>query len=101
MGYSRYKQFETVWNSSLVHNQKGFPKSNLTELFADPNNNDISYKIPLRWQYRPDLIANHFYKNPTLFFVLVYANNFRYCPEDFTTDTIIKVPRYERMISLL
>jgi len=99
MGYSRYKWFNTAWNSALVHNQKGFPSTNLTDLFADDS--DISYKIPLVHQYRPDLIAHKFYQNPKLFFVLVYANNFRYCPEDFTMGTVIKVPRNDRVISLL
>ena len=99
MAYSRWKYFDTVWNSSLVHTQKGFAITNLTDLFSLGDN--ISYKISLNHQYRPDLIAAHFYQNPKLFFVLIYANNFRYGIQDFTVNTVIKVPRYERIVSIL
>ena len=99
MAYSRYKHFDTVNNAELVHKQKGFQTSNLEELFT--SDDDPSYRIPLKHRFRPDLIAQHFYRNPRLFFVLVYANNFRRCPEDFTERRVIKVPRYERVISLL
>lgn len=99
MAESRYKFFEEVWNSDIVHLQKGFPVSNLTDLFSGTD--DISYSIPLEHQYRPDLIAQKFYGDPKLYWVLVYANNVRYCPDYFDTGTIMKIPKYERIRALV
>ena len=96
---SRYKFFNTVWNSELQANFKGLPTEDLFSLFDNVNN--TQYTIPKEFQYRPDLIANLFYGDPKLFWVLVYANHFNNSPEDFETGAIILIPSYQRVVELL
>jgi hypothetical protein len=98
MSISRYNNFEDVWDSNLRHTKKGWPKIDLNTYFSF--NDNIAYEIPLEYQYRPDLIAMKFYKDPTLFWAIVYANNFYNSPEDFETGVVIQIPRYERVISM-
>jgi hypothetical protein len=104
----RYKFFEDTWISKIVKNgaevdiqsmQKGLPLVQLYDLFAF--NDNIAYKIPIEHHYRPDLIAYKFYRDPKLYWVLVYANEFANSPEDFFYGTIIKVPRFERILSVI
>lgn len=99
MANSRYFFFDTVWNDDLNHSQKGFPSVKIGETFTGEG--DILYTIPIEQQYRPDLIASKFYGNSKLYWILVYANNFANCPEDFETGVIIRVPKYERVIGLI
>lgn len=99
MAQSRFKFFENAWNSTLVHWQKGFPTQNMQELFSADD--DISYGVPMEYRYRPDLIANKFYRNPKLSWVLIYANGFYNSPEDFDVGAIIRIPKFERIMGLL
>lgn len=99
MAQSRYKFFETVWNPYLAHNQKGFPATNLEELFS--NRDDLRFRIPIEYEYRPDLIAQKFYGNPKLSWIIIYANGFSNSPEDFEKNTLIRIPRKERVEALL
>lgn len=62
---------------------------------------DVLYKIPKSEEYRPDLIANRFYGDPKLFWVLVYANNFANSPEDFIVNKTIRIPYYGRVMEIL
>lgn len=62
---------------------------------------DVLYKIPKEEEYRPDLIANRFYGDPRLFWVLVYANNFANSPEDFIVDKTIRIPYHGRVMELV
>lgn len=64
-------------------------------------NKDILYKIPKSEEYRPDLIANKFYGDPRLFWVLVYANEFGNSPEDFIVDKTIRVPYHTRVMEII
>jgi hypothetical protein len=95
----RYSFFETVWNDSLAHTQKGMIREDMVELLK--TDKDIIYTIPMEHEYRPDLIAEKFFGNPKLYWVLVYINNFSNCPEDFSANTSIRIPRYERIMELL
>jgi hypothetical protein len=95
----RYRFFETVWNDSLMHNQKGMVRDDIATLFK--TDKDIIYTIPIEHAYRPDLIADKFFGNSKLYWVLVYINNFSNCPEDFAANTSIRIPRYERVMELL
>ena len=99
MASSRYKFFADVKNNVTGTAFKGFPSTNLATLFSTTN--DKSYTIPLKYQYRPDLIANYFYGDPTLFWVLVYSNNIQNSPEGFETDKIITIPYIARVVSLV
>ncbi len=96
---SRFKFFRTVYYKGIKHTQKGFPEDDLKTTFSFDD--DVIYKIPLKYRYRPDLIAARFYNDPKLFWVLVYANGFYNSPEDFESDAVIRVPRYEKVIGLL
>ena len=59
---------------------------------------DILYTIPIEHNYRPDLIANKFFGNSKLFWILVYINEINNSPEGFYTGRIIRVPRNERIM---
>jgi len=96
---SRYKYWRDVYNSDIKHNQKGLPDIEPYSFFTFSD--DKSYRIPLKYEYRPDLIALEFYGDPRLFWVIVYANGFNNSPQDFNTGRVIKIPRYERIISLI
>jgi hypothetical protein len=96
---SRYKFFRTIWNDDIKHTQKGFPDIELYDYFN--YNDDRNYRVPLKYEYRPDLISLDFYGDPKLYWVLVYANGFYNSPQDFNSGRIIKVPRYERVVSLI
>jgi len=96
---SRYKYFRTVWNSRLKHKIKGLPNIKLFNDFRFTD--DISYRIPLKYEYRPDLIAIEYYGDPKLFWILVYSNRFEHSPDDFEKNTLIRVPRYERIVSYI
>lgn len=99
MASSIYKYYDDVWDSNIKHNRKGFPTVDMNDLFS--NDDDIKYKIPLEYRYRPDLIAFKFYRDPRLSIALVLANNFSNSPQDFETGTLIRIPRHERLIELL
>jgi len=99
MANSRYRYYDTIWSDEINHKQKGMVTTNIGELFK--TDSDILYSIPLKYQYRPDLIANKFFGNPKLFWILVFVNNFANCPEDFETDTVIRIPKYERVLELI
>lgn len=61
---------------------------------------DIWYRIPKAEEFRPDLIANRFYGDPKLFWVLVYANNFKNSPEDFSVNKMIRITNYNRVMEI-
>ena len=62
---------------------------------------DILYKIPKSEEYRPDLIAQRFYGDTKLFWILVYANNFGNSPEDFEVNRAIRIPYHARIMEIL
>jgi len=99
MASSRYKFFADVHNNATGTAFKGFPIDNFSTLFATAN--DKTYKIPVEFQYRPDLIANYFYGDPTLYWVLVYRNSIQNSPEGFETDKIISIPYIARVMELI
>ena len=96
---SRYKYFRNVWNEDIQHTQKGLPDAELYTFFTF--NDDVKFQIPLKFEYRPDLITFDHYGDPKLFWVLVYANSFDNSPQDFNAGRIIKIPRFERVVSLI
>jgi hypothetical protein len=96
---SRYKFFNTVYDPDSQHTIKGLPTVQLNTLFASLDS--VSYKIPLSRVYRPDLIAWDFYGDASLFWVLVYANNFANSPFDFSANKVIQVPLFDRVLSVI
>ena len=96
---SRYKYFRNIWNEDIKHTQKGLPDVDVYTFFTFFD--DKKFRIPIKFEYRPDLIALEFYGDPKLFWVLVYANGFNNSPQDFNSGKIIKIPRYERIAGLI
>jgi hypothetical protein len=101
----RYKWILKAWVDKVLKGSttetvgatmNGFPSTPLAELFNF--NDSLNYQIPVEYTYRPDLIAYKFYRDPKLFWVLVYANNFKNSPEDFSLGTVIKIPKFEKVI---
>lgn len=81
------KKIESIINPSIYETLK--------------TDKDILYKIPKGEEFRPDLIANRFYGDPKLFWVLVYANNFANSPEDFVVDKTIRIPFHGRVMEIM
>jgi len=90
---SRYKFFKGERKIKSIIDQ------NLYTLLR--TNRDIWYKIPKEEEYRPDLIAQRFYGDPKLFWILVYANKFGNSPEDFYVDRTIRVTNYNRVMEII
>lgn len=99
MSESRYKFFDTIFNEDINHNQKGLMTTPIGDLFKTEN--DTYYKIPIEYQYRPDLIAYKFYGNSKLSWILTYVNEFSNSPEDYDTDVVIRIPYIERVNDLI
>lgn len=96
MAKSRYKFYDDVFNSDLNKWQKGMMIEDSMEVFK--SNKDILYEIPLEHNFRPDLIANKFFNNPKLFWILVFVNEISDTPEGFYTGRVIRIPRYEKIV---
>lgn len=92
---TRYKFFETENNKKI----ESILREDIKDLLT--TNKDILYKIPKSEEYRPDLIANRFYGDTKLSWVLVYANNFGNSPEDFIVNKTIRVPHYTKLMEIL
>lgn len=99
MAYSRYKHFETVWNEDINHTQKGTLSNEFkTSLYNLVYSN---YLIPLKYKYRPDLIAKEFYGDSKLYWILVYYNRFNNSPFDFEANTYIKIPPFQDVLNII
>lgn len=95
---SRYKFYNEI---KIDNNKKvkGFMKSNFKELITFDD--DEKYTIPLQYEFRPDLIADLFYEDPKLSYILIYANDINDSPEGFYKGRKIRVPRFERIINII
>ena len=77
----------------------GFLEEDFKDRISSPN--DPIYTIELKYQFRPDLLAQKFYGNASLYWVLVIANSIPDSPEGFITGRRIRVPPYERVVSVI
>ena len=97
---SRYEKFfDNIFNELENHNQKGFLKENVKSRISFDD--DIIYEIPFIYNFRPDRLAQKFYGNPKLYWVLVYANDIPDSPEGFYHGRKIRVPRTERILEVV
>jgi hypothetical protein len=99
MALSRYKFFDTIWNEDIKHTQKGMMSFNIADILKSEE--DLYYKIPLEYRYRPDLIAKKFFGDPKLSWILIYCNGFNNSPEDFENDITIRVPNINKIMDLI
>lgn len=88
---SRYVRFETAENPDIsVDEYKGFISQDFLNGIKDSDY--TIFTIPLKFQYRPDLISYIYYDTPFLDFILTYANEINDSPEGFYVGREIKVP---------
>jgi hypothetical protein len=59
------------------------------------------WKIPFKYEYRPDLISARWYGTPELWWVIQEYNDFFRMPQDFYVNRMIKIPDSDQTISLL
>ena len=90
MAKSRYEFFDDVWSDDIQHTQKYVLNNDLRQKLNDYDY--TLYSIPLSEEYRPDLIANKFYGDGKLYWVLVYVNDISDSPQGFNVNRQIKVP---------
>jgi hypothetical protein len=98
--FSRLRFYDIVWDDRIDKVRLGMKDRN----FINTVKAQVQYqnwKIPNRYEYRPDLISNYFYSTPTLWWVLVEYNEFFRVPQDFYADRLIKVPDANQLTSLL
>lgn len=62
------------------------------------NLNSTFFKIPLKMQYRPDLISQSFYGTPKYAWLLAYINNITNTPKGFETGLDIIIPNKSELI---
>lgn len=98
--YSRLRHYDLVRDAELKKIRLGLKN----RTFINRAIQRVSYtpwKIPNKWEYRPDLISNYFYGTPQLWWILQEYNQFFRVPQDFFTDRLIKIPDADQIESLL
>lgn len=95
----RYDFFYDYFDTEEKRYKKGEMKVNIGQYLR--NAKSSNFKITSNYQYRPDKIAYTFYGDPTLSWVLIYANNFNGGLSDFIANREIKIPDPTIVRSLL
>lgn len=96
---SRYKYYERVNDDYLGGHPGVIDLKALQESFL--SNTDPYYTIPLKFQYRPDLISQYFYGTTSLQWLITFINNIGDSPEGYYVNRIIRIPDKEKVRSLL
>lgn len=65
------------------------------KLFSIDENKLTTYKIPIEFSGRPDLISYSLYNDVSYQYYLAYLNSIEDSPEGFYTDRVIKVLKRE------
>ena len=91
--------FDSIINEQTGKPQKGLMNINIRNLLFDENT--VRYTIPLKYRYRPDLIAKEFYGTHHLQWMITYFNNFNNSPEDYYSSRVIELPSFEKVNSEL
>jgi len=98
--FSRLRFYDIVWDDKMGKVRLGMKQTtfinNVKNLVTHQN-----WKIPAKYEYRPDLISNFFYGTPQLWWVLVEYNEFFKVPQDFYADRLIMIPDANQLTSLL
>ena len=89
MKESRYSYFEKTIDPITQQTVVGLPTDNFLSLI---DGTETKYTIPIEKRYRPDLIADLFYKNSKFWWVLTYVNKIDNSPEGFYTGREIIIP---------
>jgi len=92
--------FEDVINYHTNTKMKGLLKNpKFYNVFYSPEM--FSYKIPLHFKFRPDLISYKFYGTAGYDWVLTYVNEFTNSPEDYEVDRTILIPSLDKIKQVL
>ena len=94
----RYYFFEEGFNEEFQRGQKTFKVFDIEKL---KNSKETKYQIPLKYNYRPDLISKDVYGDKNLWWVLVEYNRFKNSPEDFKSTATILVPDKNKVYEVL
>ena len=95
----RYDFFYDYFDTTEKRNKKGEMMTNIGNLLLKSGYS--TFKITSNYEYRPDKIAYKFYKNASLSWVLMYANNFNNGIADFITNRTIIIPSPQTVGTLL
>lgn len=99
---SRYSFFDKVEDEYLGIHPGLLEYNDLKKfLLGSDESYYYSYKIPLVYQYRPDLIAYNLLGSVNLQWVLTYINEIENSPEGYTINRIITVPVKERLLQII
>lgn len=97
---SRYEQIETIINPILNYKKsKGFPSVEFINSFLDGKEKVI--QIPNGFQYRPDKLAELYYKDSTYYWIISYVNNFDNGIEDYIVGRDVIIPNAKTVISIM
>jgi len=100
MAYSRFQFFPEVWNDEIQHTQQGIlDTKSLKERINQTNY--ILYKIPLAYNFRPDLIAQEFYGSGKLHWIITYINDINDSPAGYYSQRTIKIPSPKRISEII
>jgi nucleoid-associated protein YgaU len=62
-----------------------------SDIFAIPSSNDLSHRVTVDEDMRPDLVALRFYGDARLYWVILAANDLR-DPGDLKRNMLIRIP---------
>lgn len=66
------------------------------------NNFDFTYwKIPAKYQYRPDLISNFHYGNSRLWWVITLVNDISHPLKELEIEKVLKIPNPNQVTAFL
>lgn len=98
--YSRLRNYNLIYDTDAGKIRIGLKKN----AFMNRLKFRVGYtpwKIPNKWEYRPDMISNFFYGTPQLWWIIQEYNDFSKGFQDFYTDRLIKIPDSDQIMSLL
>ena len=98
--FSRLRFYDIINDEILDRYRIGMKKKS----FINRLKREVTYqywKIPYKYEFRPDLVSTHWYGTPELWWILQEYNDFFRMPQDFYIDRLIKIPDADQVISLL
>jgi hypothetical protein len=102
MANNIYPKTSPYYNASVVNNKYldvMVPYRNIPK-----DASDATFTITPQYEYRPDLLAQHLYSNPRLWWVFASRNPNKLGPDpyfNFTAGTSIYVPRLDTLKRVL
>lgn len=98
--FSRLRWYDIVIDEDTKKNRIGLRSVDFINRMKI-NVNYRFWKIPAKYEYRPDLISNYHYGTPDLSWAISAYNNFFHPFKDFWADRRIKIPDSNQLLALL